>query len=96
MVNFKLGALFILFSVVHCAESKLEPATCPAFNPKKCNPQKNVVCCQPPKEGELCPTFECFKKKYKSPITGKKCNTKCPIHCDEDNMNCEGSYDKKV
>lgn len=69
--------------------------TCPGFNPKSCS-KKEILCILPPKSGEICPTSECIKKKFKSPTNPKKkCKAKCPIDCG-DQLSCPGPLDKNV
>lgn len=70
--------------------------TCPDFKPKNCNNKKEILCVLPPKNGEICPTSECIKKKFKSPTNPKKkCKAKCPIDCG-DQLSCPGPVDKNV
>ena len=81
--------------LVQIPPSLAKPATCPGFDKKFCNVKKKLLCCEPPEEGEVCPTYTCLPKTYKG-SKGKKCKSRCPLHCGEYNIKCEGPVDKKV
>ena len=87
--------LILIFTVEIKGQDESEPEVCKAVDKKTCNFKKEVLCCSPPEAGGICPQYECFPKQYKGEKK-KKCTTKCPIHCDEDNVRCNGPVDKKV
>ena len=89
------GAMILIFIVEIKGQDESEPEVCKAVDKKTCNFKKQVLCCSPPEAGGICPQYECFPKQYKGEKK-KKCTTKCPIHCDEDNVRCDGPVDKKV
>ena len=84
--------MFIFFHEINCQDDFED---CPAVNKKTCNFKKQVLCCHPPADGGICPQYECLPKQYKG-TKKKKCNTKCPIDCGDENQRCDGPVDKKV
>ena len=94
LLNMKLYFCLVILVSFFIFESKGQEE-CPAVNKKTCNFIKQVLCCSPPEDGGICPQYECLPKKYKG-SKKRKCNTKCPIHCNEDQMRCKGPDDKKV
>ena len=84
----------ILIEIVHSEIIR----NCPPLKKKICKSSKQIMCIDPPEDGEGCGELFCKPKQYKIKVGKKtiKCNNKCDYECGEAHIQCDGGTDSKV